>query len=116
MIGQGDVCWAEIPEPVGSGPGYRRPVVVVQGDRFNRSRLATVVVIPLTSNTRLGDMPGNVTLAARSTGLPKDSVANVTQIIALDRSLLVECVGRLTAAELDTIFAGIDLLLDRWPR
>ncbi|MEM8994228.1 MAG: type II toxin-antitoxin system PemK/MazF family toxin [Acidobacteriota bacterium] len=116
VIGQGDVCWAEMPEPVGSGPGYTRPVVVVQGDRFNRSRLATVVVVPLTSHPRLGDMPGNVTLPGGSTGLPKDSVANVTQITALDRSLLAECVGRISAAELDEIFVGIDLLFDRWPR
>jgi mRNA interferase MazF len=113
VIAQGDIWWTEMPEPVGSGPGFSRPAVVVQGDRFNRSRLATVVVIPLTSNTRLGDMPGNVLLPARSTALPQDSGANVTQIIALDRSLLVERVGKLSDVQLDAILAGLDVLFDR---
>ena len=106
----------DAPEPVGSGPGFSRPVVVVQGDRFDRSRLATVVVVPLTSHVRLGDMPGNVSLPARATNLPKDSVANVTQIVALDRSLLVERAGGLSSSQLDQILSGLDVLLDRWPR
>lgn len=75
MISLGDVCWADLAEPRGSEPGYRQPVVVVQGDAFNRSAIATVVVVPLTSNLRWSDVPANALLRARSTGLPRDSVA-----------------------------------------
>ncbi len=113
MIAQGDVWWTALPEPVGSGPGFHRPVVVVQGDSFNRSRIATVVVVPLTSNTRLAAMPGNVLLEARKTGLPKDSVANISQLIAIDRSLLEEQMGRLQRSQIELILKGIDILLDR---
>jgi mRNA interferase MazF len=87
------VYWANLPEPSGSGPGFRRPVLVVQGDALNRSRLKTVVCVPLTSNIRWADAPGNVMLLARATGLPRDSVANVSQIITLARTLLTEEVG-----------------------
>ena len=93
VIRQGDVCWAELPVPTGSGPGFRRPVIVVQGDALNRSRVATVVCVPLTSNLRWADAPGNVLLTASMTGLPRDSVANVSQVVALDRTLLEERVG-----------------------
>lgn len=113
VISQGDIWWAALPEPIGSGPGFDRPVVIVQGDTFNRSQLATVVVIPLTSNTRLAALPGNVLLPSGSTGLPKDSVANVTQIIAIDRSLLSECIGRISSQHLELLWKGLDLLLDR---
>src|SRR5690606_37320200 len=92
-VAQGGVWWADLPEPTGSGPGFRRPVVVVQGNPLNRSRLATVVCVPLTSNTVWAGAPGNVLLSSKTTGLPKESVANVSQIIALDRSLLTERVG-----------------------
>lgn len=113
MIAQADVCWADIPDPVGSGPGFRRPVVVVQGDPLNRSRIATVVCVPLTSNLKWGDAPGNVILPARSTGLSKDSVANVSQIVALDRSVLTERVGRVSQKQLALLLAGIDIVLGR---
>jgi mRNA interferase MazF len=113
VIEQGDIWWAALPEPVGSGPGFDRPVVIVQGDTFNRSHLATVVVIPLTSNPRLAGMPGNVLLPSASTGLPKDSVANVTQIIAIDRSLLTEPIGRISRQHLELLWQGLDLLFDR---
>ena len=113
MISQGDVCWAELPPPAGSGPGFRRPVVVVQGDALNRSRIATVVCVPLTSNLRWADAPGNVRLTARMTGLPRDSVANVSQIVALDRALLEERVGGLSRAKIDLLLAGIDVVLGR---
>jgi mRNA interferase MazF len=113
VIGQGDVCWASLDDPIGSAPGFRRPVVIVQGDSFNASRIATTVVVPLTSNLRLAAAPGNVTLSARRTGLPKDSVANVSQIVSVDRSLLTGRVGRLGAAELRLVLAGIDLVLGR---
>ncbi len=113
VVAQGDVFWADLPEPVGSGPGFRRPVLVVQGDAFNRSRIATVMVVPLTSNLRLVEAPGNVSLPARATGLPKDSVANVSQLIAVDRQLLTERVGHVSRGLLQTVFAGIDIILGR---
>ncbi len=100
VISQGDVCWAELPEPTGSGPGFRRPVVVVQSDALNRSRLATTVCVPLTSNLRWADAPGNVLLTGGMTGLSKDSVANVSQVVALDRTLLEERVGRIPPAQI----------------
>ena len=113
VVGQGDVCWASLPDPIGSGPGFRRPVVVVQGDAFNASRLATVVVVPLTSNLRWASAPGNVQLGAKRTGLPRDSVANVAQIVAIDRNSLTERAGHLSDADLELILAGIDLVLGR---
>jgi mRNA interferase MazF len=113
VISQGEVWWADLPAPVGSGPGFRRPVVIVQGDALNRSRIATALCVPLTSNIRWAAAPGNVSLAARVTGLPKDSVANVSQCVALDRSLLAERVGKLPRAKLELILAGIDVVLGR---
>ena len=113
VIGQGEVWWADIPDPVGSGPGFRRPVVVVQCDALNRSRIATVVCVPLTSNLRWAEAPGNVSLTARLTRLPKDSVANVSQVVALDKSLLADRVGRLPRAKLELILAGIGVILGR---
>jgi mRNA interferase MazF len=113
VIAQGDVCWADLPDPVGSGPGFRRPVLVVQGDAFNRSRMATVVCVPLTSNVKWAEAPGNVLMAARSTGLPKDSVANVSQIVTLDRDLLTERVGRISKKQLELVFAGLDIVMGR---
>lgn len=112
VIAQGDVCWAD-PEPVGSGPGFRRPVLVVQGDAFNRSRVATVVCIPLTSNLEWAEAPGNVELPAKSTGLSKDSVANVSLIVSLDRDVLTERVGRVSKKQLELVFAGLDLVMGR---
>ena len=113
MISQGDVWWADLPEPSGSGPGFRRPVIVVQREALNRSRIATTVCVPLTSNLRWADAPGNVLLTSRMTGLPKDSVANVSQIIALDKTILTERAGRLSAAKTELVLAGIDVILGR---
>ena len=113
VISQGDVWWADLPDPTGSGPGFRRPVVVVQGDALNRSRIATLVCVPLTSNLKWADAPGNVLLAPRLTGLSKECVANVSQIITLDKSLLAEHVGKLPQAKLELILAGIDVVLGR---
>lgn len=105
--------WAELPDPTGSGPGFRRPVTIVQGDAFNRSRIATVVCVPLTSNIRWADAPGNVPIRARSSGLPKDSVANVSQIVTLDRTQLGRRVGRISRRELQLVLSGIDIVLGR---
>lgn len=113
VISRGDVWWADLPGPTGSGRGFRRPVVVVQGDALNRSRIATVVCVPLTTNLNWRDAPGNVALSARTTGLPKDSVANVSQIVALDKDDLTDLVGKLPRAKTELILAGIDVVLGR---
>ena len=113
MISQGEIWWADLPDPVGSGPGFRRPILVVQGDALNRSRISTVVCVPLTSNLGYAQAPGNVPLRPRHTSLPKDSVANVSQIVALDRTLLTERTGKLPRTQLDLVLSGIDVLLGR---
>lgn len=111
VVSQGDIWWADLPDPAGSAPGYRRPVVVVQGDNFNRSAIATVVCVPLTGNLRLAEAPGNVRLASKTTGLPKESVANVSQVTAIDRHILSERVQSLPEPKLELILFGIDLVL-----
>ncbi|MBN2581367.1 MAG: type II toxin-antitoxin system PemK/MazF family toxin [Pirellulales bacterium] len=113
VISQGDIWWADLPEPTGSGPGFRRPIVVVQGDALNRSRIATVVCVPLTSNLKWADAPGNVHLTPRLTGLPKESVANVSQVVTLDKSSLTEHLGKLPPSKLKLILSGIDVVLGR---
>ena len=113
MIAQGEVWWADLADPAGSEPGYRRPVVVVQCDAFNASTLRSVVCVALTSNTRWADAPGNVLLTARATGLARTSVANVTQLVTLDRDVLAERAGRLSASNLELVLAGIDTVLGR---
>ena len=113
MIAQGEVWWADLPDPIGSAPGYRRPVLIVQGEAFNRSRIQTVLCAPLTTNLRLARVPGNVLLEARSTGLPRDSVANVSQLLTVDRSLLLEIAGKISPRQLDLALAGIDVVLGR---
>jgi mRNA interferase MazF len=113
VVGQGEVWWADLRAPAGSEPGFRRPVVVIQGDALNRSRLATVVCVPLTSNLRWADAPGNTLLTSRVTGLPKDSIANASQLVTLDRTVLTERVGKLPKAKVELILAGIDVILGR---
>jgi mRNA interferase MazF len=113
VISQGEIWWADLPVPTGSGPGFRRPVVILQGDALNRSRISTVLCIPLTSNIRWAEAPGNVFLSARLTGLPRDSVANVSQLVTLDRGLLTEAVGKLPRARMELLFSGIDVILGR---
>jgi mRNA interferase MazF len=113
VIAQGEIWWADLPEPSGSEPGFRRPVIVVQGDAFNRSRIDTVVCVPLTSTLRWADAPGNVLLETRMTGLPKDSVANVSQLVTLDKASLTERVGKLSKARLELVLSGVDVVLGR---
>ncbi len=113
VISQGEVWWADLAAPAGSGPGFRRPVVVVQSDALNRSRIATVVCVPLTSNLKWALAPGNVRLSARLTGLPKDSVANVSQIITVDKEFLTARVGKLPRAKLELLLSGIDVILGK---
>jgi mRNA interferase MazF len=113
VISQGEIWWADLPAPAGSGPGFRRPVVVVQGDALNRSRIATVVCVPLTSNLKWAGAPGNVSLTARVTGLPKDSVASVSQIVTVDKKLLTARIGKLPPSQLLLLLAGIDIVLGK---
>ena len=112
VIERGDIWWADLDEPRGSAPGFRRPVIVVQSDAFNRSRIGTVVVLVVTSNLRLLDAPGNVLLSARVSGLPRDSVVNVSQIVTIDRTTLSERAGQLDAKILTAIGRGVRLVLD----
>lgn len=115
VISQGEIWWAELPTPAGSGPGFRRPVIVVQSDAFNRSRIATVICVPLTSNLKWAKAPGNVLLQPESTGLPKESVANVSQVLNLDRSLLTARAGKLGRAEMQSVLRGIHLVIAEVP-
>ncbi|MBE3063745.1 MAG: type II toxin-antitoxin system PemK/MazF family toxin [Spirochaetes bacterium] len=112
-VSHGDIWWADLSEPVGSAPGFRRPVVVVQGEPLNRSRILTVVCVPLTSNLEWAGAPGNVALSSELTGLPKDSVANVSQIVTIDKATLTERVGKLPQAKMRLILSGIDTVLGR---
>lgn len=111
---RGEVWWADLQDPAGSAPGYRRPVVVVQADAFNRSRIRTIITVPLTSNLRLADAPGNVLISRELSGLSKDSVANVSQVITVDRSDLTERVGSgpLPTDLVRSIDRGLRLVLD----
>jgi mRNA interferase MazF len=108
---RGAVWWAELPDPVASEPGFRRPVVIVSSDVFNQSRIRTVIAVVLTSNLRLAEAPGNVLIAATDSGLPKDSVANVSQVITIDRIFLTKRCGRLSSLDLTTLDNGLRLVL-----
>lgn len=111
VIERGEVWWADLGEPDGSEPGYRRPVVIVQSDAFNRSRLRTVIAVVLMTNVRLVEAPGNVLLPAKATGLPKDSIANVSQVITVDRDFLLERAGRVRGQSLKDVDRGLRLVL-----
>ncbi len=111
VVERGQVWWADLSEPVGSEPGFRRPLLIVQDDAFNRSRIRTLIAVVLTSNVRLVDAPGNVLIPARAAGLPKDSVANVSQLITIDRDVLTEPAGRLRGQLLKDVESGLRLVL-----
>ncbi len=109
---RGEVWWAQLPDPGASEPGYRRPVVIIQSDSFNRSRIRTIIAVVLTSNLRLAEAPGNLLIPASESGLPRDSVANVSQVITVDRDFLTEKTGRLQSKALRSIEEGLRLVLD----
>ena len=111
-IRRGAVWWAGLPEARGSGPGFRRPVVVVSSDAFNASHIQTVVVVVLTSNLRLASAPGNVRVPARGAGLPRESVANVSQVLTVDKDDLIEHAGQLRSATLEALAIGLRLVLE----
>lgn len=108
---RGEVWWASLGDSVGSAPGFRRPVVIVQADEFNESAIRTVLCVAVTSNLRLVEAPGNVRLTRRASGLSKDSVANVSQVITTDKQFLTQRIGRLAPAILRDIDAGLRMVL-----
>ncbi len=108
---RGEIWWAALPTPASSEPGYRRPILIIQSDSFNRSRIATIIGIAVTSNLRLAEAPGNIRLTKTDSGLPKRSVVNVSQILTVDKSFLTEKVGRLSAVKMQEIEEGIRLVL-----
>ena len=111
VVERGQIWSADLGEPEGSEPGYSRPVLIVQSDAFNRSRLRTVIAVVLSTNLRLVDAPGNVLIPAKASGLKKDSVANVSQIITVDREFLLELVGRVRGQFLEDVENGLRLIL-----
>ena len=112
VIERREVWWADLEEPRGSEPGFRRPVLIVQADAFNRSRLRTTLTVVLSSNLRLLDAPGNVLLPSRTPGLPKDSPAVVTQVVTLDQDYLSERVGKIPPRLMAQVDAGLRIALD----
>ena len=108
---RGEIWWANLPDPLGSEPGYRRPILIVQDDIFTQSRISTVIVVIITSNTQLAQAPGNVLLPREATGLPRDSVANVSQIFTVDKTFLVERVGLLPEHLQEEIDEGLRTIL-----
>ena len=111
VIRRGEIWWASLPDPVGSEPGYRRPVLVVQSDEFNQSRIATVIALSITSNVRLAQAPGNVLLPRKATGLSKDSVVNISQIVTVDKGLLDERISTLPVKLLKQVEDGLRMVL-----
>ena len=112
VIRRGELWWADLDTPIGSAPGFRRPVLVVQSDAFNQSRIASTVIVPLTTNIQRADAPGNVLIRARDTGLRKDSVVNVSQPVAVDRTALVKRIGTVNGRTMASVARGLRLVLD----
>lgn len=112
MISRGDIWWADLGKPLGSEPARRRPVLVIQADAYNRSRLATVVVAVITSNVRLGQYPGNVDLPSGDSGLLRDSVVNVTAVVTVDRAELTDRIAAVPAHLMQSVDRGIKQVLD----
>ena len=108
---RGEIWWGSLPEPTGSGPGFRRPLLIVSANSFNDSRISTVVAAVITSNLRVADAPGNVRLPTKGTGLTKASVVNVSQIITVDKTFLTEPIGRLNPRLLAEVDEGLRLVL-----
>lgn len=116
MVNRGQVWWVDLPDPIAGEPEYTRPVVIIQSNAFNHSRIGTVVAVVLSSNRRLAEAPGNVVLSARKTGLTKESVANVSQIVTLDKQFLREQAGELSQKTMQLIDEGTRLVLAFFPQ
>ncbi|MEA2109371.1 MAG: type II toxin-antitoxin system PemK/MazF family toxin [Pseudomonadota bacterium] len=111
VIKHGEIWWAKLPEPVGSVPGYKRPLLIVQANEFNKSRISTIIAVALTTNLRLAEAPGNILLSSKQSKLPRKSVVNISQIITIDKSFLTERVHTLSSAIMATIEDGMRLVL-----
>ena len=109
---RGEIWWADLPEPTASEPGHRRPLLIIQADSFNRSRIQTVVCAVITSNMRLADMPGNCGIRAEASGLTRDSVVNVSQVVTIDKRFLVERVGVVDDRFMSCVDDGLRLVLN----
>jgi len=112
VISQGDIYWIELDEPEGSEPGYKHPHVIVQNNLFNRSKIGTILVCPLTSNLKRANVPGNVLLEPKESNLPKQSVVNVSQVFTVDKKQLDEYIGTLSPKHIREILNGINLVLE----
>lgn len=108
---RGEIWWASLPEAFGSSPGYRRPVLVIQSDSFNVSNINTTIVLAITSNLRLANAPGNVSISPKQSGLPRDSVINVSQVISIDKTLLNQYVHTLSVKIMQQVEEGMRLVL-----
>lgn len=111
-MNRGEIWWANLPDPQGSEPGYRRPVIIISSDAFNRSLIKTTLAVVISSNLRLAKAPGNVMLPVEETGLLKNSVANVSQVITIDKRFLSECAGIVPAKLLKRVEVGLRLVMD----
>ena len=108
---RGEIWWAQLPDPVGSEPGYRRPVLIVQDDTFTQSRIRTVIVVIITSNVELANAPGNILLPSDATGLSRDSVVNVSQVLTVDKAFLTERIGSLPVSLQEEVDDGLRVVL-----
>lgn len=108
---RGEVWWANLPDPAGSAPGYRRPVLIIQSDAFTASAIKTVAILAITSNLRLANSPGNLLIPPKQSGLPRDSVVNVSQILTIDKTALIERVGVLSSRLMEQVEEGLRLVL-----
>ena len=111
VIKRGQIWWAELPEPMGSGPGYRRPLLIIQSNNFNKSKINTIIAAVITSNIRLSAAPGNILLSTQKSKLPKESVINVSQLITIDKSFLTEKVNTLSNSIMANVDEGVRLVL-----
>jgi mRNA interferase MazF len=111
VIKRGELWWAELPEPVGSEPGYKRPLLIVQSNEFNNSNINTIIAAIITTNTRLAAAPGNILLPAKKSNLPKNSVINISQLITIDKSFLTQRIHTLPNKIMEQIDDGIRLVL-----
>lgn len=111
VIERGEIWWADLPEPIGSNPGFSRPVLIIQSDKFNRSRINTVIIAIISTNLKLINSEGNVLLTKRQCNLPKDSVVNISQLFTIDQSFLRDFVGTLPTKKLKQIDKGLRLVL-----
>jgi len=111
VIKRGQIWWAELPEPVGSGPGYKRPLLIIQANTFNTSRIHTVIAAVITSNLNLSAAPGNILLSTKKSKLPKKSVINVSQLITVDKSFLTQKQSTLPTSIMAQVNEGIRLVL-----